>query len=212
MDGTMMDFPLTLTPILERAGKLFPDVEIVTRLPDKSLHRYSYGEFHRRTRLLAAALEDAGLKRGERVATIMWNSYAHLEAYFAVPCAGGVLHTLNFRLHENDIAYIANHAEDRFLIVDDVLFPIYERIKDKVKFERILSSRSPAPPVRTGSRIMKIFWPAVEPITRSPSWAKAMLAPCVTPLAPPGNRRVLPIPTALWFSTHFAPVSPIQSA
>ena len=114
-----------------------PDVEIVTRLPDKSLHRYSYGEFHRRTHLLAAALEDAGLKRGERVATIMWNSYAHLEAYFAVPCAGGVLHTLNFRLHENDIAYIANHAQDRFLIVDDVLLPIYERIKDKVKFERV---------------------------------------------------------------------------
>ncbi|MFP6688532.1 MAG: AMP-binding protein, partial [Alphaproteobacteria bacterium] len=85
MDGTMMDFPLTLTPILERAGKLFPDVEIVTRLPDKSLHRYSYGEFHRRTHLLAAAFEDAGLKRGERVATIMSNSYAHLEAYFAVP-------------------------------------------------------------------------------------------------------------------------------
>ena len=137
MDGTMMDFPLTLTPILERAGKLFPDVEIVTRLPDKSLLRHSYGEFHRRTRLLAAALEDAGLKRGERVATIMWNSYAHLEAYFAVPCAGGVLHTLNFRLHENDIAYIANHAEDRFLIVDDVLLPIYERIKDKVEFERV---------------------------------------------------------------------------
>ena len=137
MDGTMMDFPLTLTPILERAGKLFPDVEIVTRLPDKSLHRHTFAEFHQRTRRLAAALDDAGLKRGERVATIMWNGYAHLEAYFAVPCAGGVLHTLNFRLHENDIVFIANHAEDRFLIVDDVLLPIFESIKDKVNFERV---------------------------------------------------------------------------
>ncbi|MDP6590851.1 MAG: long-chain fatty acid--CoA ligase [Alphaproteobacteria bacterium] len=137
MDGTMMDFPLTLTPMLERAGKLFGDVEIVTRLPDKSLHRHTFAEFHQRTRRLAAALEGAGLKRGERVATIMWNGYAHLEAYFAVPCSGGVLHTLNFRLHENDIAFIANHAEDRFLIVDDVLLPIFERIKDKVKFERV---------------------------------------------------------------------------
>ncbi len=137
MDGTMMDFPLTLTPMLERAGKLFPDVEIVTRLPDKSLHRHSFADFQRRATLLASALEAAGLKRGERVATIMWNSYAHLEIYFGVPCSGGVLHTLNFRLHENDIAFIANHAEDRFLIVDDVLLPIYEKIKGKVDFERV---------------------------------------------------------------------------
>ena len=137
MDGTMMDFPLTLTPMLERAGKLFPEVKIVTHMPDKSLHRHSFADFHRRATQLASALDAAGLKRGERVATIMWNSYAHLEIYFAVPCSGGVLHTLNFRLHENDIAFIANHAEDRFLIVDDVLLPIYEKIKDKVNFERV---------------------------------------------------------------------------
>jgi len=78
-------FSLTLTPILERAGKLFPEVEIVTRLPDQSLHRQRYADFYRRTNQLASALESAGLKRGERVATIMWNSYAHLEAYFAIP-------------------------------------------------------------------------------------------------------------------------------
>src|SRR4030067_353767 len=71
------------------------------------------------------ALQAAGLKKGDRVATLMWNHYAHLETYFAVPCAGGVLHTLNLRLHPDDIGYIANHAGDRFLMVDDVRLPLY---------------------------------------------------------------------------------------
>lgn len=133
----MMDFPLTLSPILKRAGILFPNSEIVTRLPDKSLHRYKYTDFYRRSTQLASALKSAGLKRGDRVATLMWNTYPHLEAYFGVPCAGGVLHTLNFRLHAKDIAFIVNHAKDRFLIVDDTLLPVLEEIKPYVNFERI---------------------------------------------------------------------------
>jgi len=68
----------------------------------------------------------------------MWNHYAHLEAYFAIPCAGGVLHTLNLRLHPDDIAYIAKHAGGRFLIVDDVLLPLYEKFRDRVEFERVI--------------------------------------------------------------------------
>ena len=137
MQATMMNFPLTLGHILERAGKLFPESEIVSRLPDRSLHRYRYADFHRRARRLAAALARLGLKRGERVATLMWNHYAHLEAYFGIPCAGGVVHTLNLRLHPDDIAYIANHAADRFLIVDDVLLPLYDKFKGAAKFERV---------------------------------------------------------------------------
>jgi fatty-acyl-CoA synthase len=135
--STMMDFPLTLTHILERTGKLYGRVEIVSRMPDKSLHRYTYSDFYRRARQLAEALQKAGLKRGDRVATLMWNHYAHLEAYFGIPAAGGVLHTLNLRLAPDDIAYIASHAEDRFLIVDDVLLPLFEQLKDKVAFERV---------------------------------------------------------------------------
>src|SRR5438105_184678 len=109
MQSTMMQFPLSLTHVLERAGRLFAAREIVSRLPDKSLHRYTYRDFHLRARQLAAALTRLGLKRGDRVATLMWNHYVHLEAYFAVPCAGAVLHTLNLRLHPDDIAYIAGH-------------------------------------------------------------------------------------------------------
>jgi len=138
MQSTMMDFPLTLAHILQRAGRLFATQKIVSRLPDKSLHRYRYSDFHRRTRALAGALQRAGIQPGDRVATLMWNHYAHLEAYFAIPCAGAVLHTLNLRLHPDDIAYIANHAGDRFLIVDDVLLPLLEKFSARVAFERVI--------------------------------------------------------------------------
>ncbi len=138
MLGTMMNDPLTLVPILERAGKLFPRVEIVSRLPDRSLHRYTFKDFYRRARALAEALQKAGLQRGDRVATLMWNHYAHLEAYFGIPAAGGVVHTLNLRLGAQDLAYIANHARDRFLILDDVLLPLYDKFKTSVKLERVI--------------------------------------------------------------------------
>jgi len=137
MQGTMMSYPLTLTHILERAGKLFPGQEVLSRMPDRSLHRSTYGTVYRRARSLAGALQRAGLQRGDRVATLMWNHYAHLEAYLGIPAAGGVMNTLNLRLAPREIAYVANHAADRFLIVDDILLPLYEKIKDSVKFERV---------------------------------------------------------------------------
>src|SRR5271169_280727 len=137
MRGLMMDFPLTLVPIFERAGKLFGKTEIVSRRPDRSLGRSTYGEMYRRGRKLARALELAGLRTGERVATLMWNHAAHLECYFGIPAAAGVIHTLNFRLHPEELAYIANHARDRFLIVDDALLPVYESFRTKFRFERV---------------------------------------------------------------------------
>jgi fatty-acyl-CoA synthase len=135
--GTMMDTPLTLITDLERMGRLFPQVEIVSRRPDKTIVRSNYGEVYRRARALAEGLLKAGLRRGDRVATLMWNSTAHLEAYYGVPCAGGVLHTLNIRLHPDELAYIATHAEDRFLLVDDVLLPQLAPWREKAPFERI---------------------------------------------------------------------------
>src|SRR5215467_5008372 len=138
MRGTMMDFPLTLSTILERSGKVFPRVEIVSRRPDKSIVRTCYGDFYRRARRLAAALTKLGLKSGDRVASMMWNHSGHLEAFFGVPCAGGILHTLNLRLHPHEIAGIARHAEDRFLIIDDVLLPVYENFRDGAPFERVI--------------------------------------------------------------------------
>jgi fatty-acyl-CoA synthase len=133
----MMRSPLTLIPLLERAGKLFPNVEIVARRPEGDLFRSTYADFYRRARALAGGLQRCGLRRGERVATLSWNHQMHLEPYFGVPSAGGVLHTLNLRLHPDELAFIANDAEDRFLLVDDVLLPTFEKIKDKTHFERV---------------------------------------------------------------------------
>jgi fatty-acyl-CoA synthase len=134
----MQRVPLSIDALVERAGKLFPEVEIVSRLPDKSLRRHRFADFHRRTRRLAAALLAAGLKKGDRVATLCWNHYAHLECYFGIPAAGGVVHTLNLRLSPDEIGWIANHAEDRFLIVDDILLPLYEQFRSTADFEKVI--------------------------------------------------------------------------
>src|SRR4029077_19605790 len=112
--------------------------EIVSRRPDRSITRTCYGDFYRRARRLASALTTLGLRPGDRVASMMWNHSGHLEAFFGVPCAGGILHTLNLRLHPHEIATIANHAGDRFLIVDDVLLPVYERLSGSVPFEKVI--------------------------------------------------------------------------
>jgi fatty-acyl-CoA synthase len=138
MRGLMMDFPLTVPALVERASGIFGGVEIVSRRPDKSLARSTWGEVCRRSRRLASALSRLGLERGDRVATLLWNQTEHLEAYLGIPSAGGVLHTLNPRLHPEELAFIANHAGDRFLILDDVLLPVYEKFRERVKFERVI--------------------------------------------------------------------------
>jgi fatty-acyl-CoA synthase len=94
----MMNVLLTLPLLLERAAALFGRREIVSRRSDRSIHRYTYANLQRQVRALAQALERAGLKPGDRVATLMWNDFAHLEAYFGIPLAGGALHTLNQRV------------------------------------------------------------------------------------------------------------------
>lgn len=138
MQSTMMRSPLNLCHFLERAGKLFGGVEIVSRMPDKSIKRTTYAQFYQRARLVAEALQRAGIRKGDRVATLMWNHYAHYEAYFGIIASGAVLHTLNLRLSPEDIGYIANHAEDRILIVDDILLPLVEQFKAQTKIEKII--------------------------------------------------------------------------
>jgi fatty-acyl-CoA synthase len=137
MKSTMMSYPLLVTNILERAGKLFPGVEIVSARPDGSRSRHTMCDLHRRSRRLSAALQQAGVVEGDRVGALMWNEQEHLEAYFGVPAVGAVLHTLNIRLHPDDLACVVNHAGDRFLIMDDVLLPVFEQIRSRVRFERI---------------------------------------------------------------------------
>jgi len=138
MRSTMMQIPLSVNHLLERGKQLFGNREIVSRLPDGSFHRANYAYLHGRARRLAQALVAAGVQHGEPVATLMWNHAWHLEAYFGIPAAGAVLHTLNLRLSPDDIAYIVADAGDRIIIVDDVLLPLLEQVRKRVNVERVI--------------------------------------------------------------------------
>ena len=135
----MMDIPLTLDWIADRAERYNAPVEIVSRRPDKSVTRTTYGAVIPRARRLARGLITSGIGRGDRVATLMWNHSEHLEAYFGIPLAGATIHTLNLRLHPDEIAFIASDAKDRWLIVDDCLLPLYQKVLAAgARFERVL--------------------------------------------------------------------------
>ncbi len=128
---TMMNTPLTMRVLMERGPLYASDTEIVSKTRD-GIHRYTYADMGRRAKQLANALTKLGIKQGDRVATLAWNSYRHLEIYYAVPCMGAVLHTLNLRLSAEHLAYIINHAEDSVICVDDELLPLLERIGDQL--------------------------------------------------------------------------------
>lgn len=124
----MMDAPLNSWLLFGHAPRYFHDTEVVSRLADGRVHRYTYADFGRRAQQLMHALDLLGLERGDRVATLAWNGYRHLEAYWAVPCGGRVLHTLNVRLSPDDLAYIVRHADDRAVLVDADLLPLLEQV------------------------------------------------------------------------------------
>ncbi len=138
MKGLTSDYQLILPAILRRAEALYEPKEIVTRKPDKSFHRYTYADFVRRAKKLAVALGGLGLQKSDRVATLAWNNHQHLEAYFGVPCAGLVLHTINPRLSADDITYIINHAEDRVLLVDETMLGLLDGFRDRVNLDHVL--------------------------------------------------------------------------
>ncbi len=122
MQGLMQEMPLTVGGIFRRAETLWPGKQIATAGPS-GLERTTYGEWAERTRRLGTALDDLGVSPDGRVATFAWNSARHLELYFAAPCTGRVLHTLNIRLFADQLVYIANHAEDEVIFADRSLLP-----------------------------------------------------------------------------------------
>jgi len=138
MNGLMMDFPLTVNAIFRRGEQMFRGREIVWRNADKSVSRYTFADFTARARRLATALETLGVQPGDRVATLAWNHGSHLEAYFGIPLIGAVLHTLNLRLHPDELAYIVNHAGDRTVLVDETLLPLWEQVRPKVNVKDVI--------------------------------------------------------------------------
>ena len=138
MKSTMMAVPLSTNTMFARMDKLFGQSEVISRLPDKRLVRHSFTEIAARTRALAHALKELGIKQGDCVATLCWNHHVHLECYFGIPLAGAVMHTLNLRLSGEEIAWIAGHAKDRVLIVDDILLPLYRQVAEHYRFEKVI--------------------------------------------------------------------------
>ncbi len=128
LDGLMMDWPLTLTHFLDRARRIHGGSRIVTRTADGT-HRTTFAEWAARTERLASALSKLGVRPGDRVATLCWNSHEHFEVYFAAPCMGAVLHTINFRLFPEQIIHIMNHAEDRVVFVHASVWPLFEKLR-----------------------------------------------------------------------------------
>jgi acyl-CoA synthetase (AMP-forming)/AMP-acid ligase II len=124
--GQMMDQPLLISSIIQHADRYFGDNQIVSRRVEGDVHRYTYRECHRRARQMANALAALGVKMGDRVATLAWNGYRHMELYYAISGSGAVMHTINPRLHPDQIAYIANHAEDQILFFDLSFLPAAE--------------------------------------------------------------------------------------
>jgi acyl-CoA synthetase (AMP-forming)/AMP-acid ligase II len=126
--GQMMSQPLLISTIIDYAARHFGSTEIVSRRVEGDLHRYTYRDCQQRSKRLANALDALGVKMGERVATLAWNGYRHMELYYAVSGSGAVLHTINPRLHAEQIAYIANHAADQYLFFDLTFVPLIEAV------------------------------------------------------------------------------------
>jgi len=165
MQGLMMTTPLTIAPMLERAARLFPSKEIVSRTDDGGTHRYTYADFYARVHRLAHVLEKMGVKRGDRVGTLCWNGFRHLELYFAVTGFGAVLHTLNLRLASDQLAYIINHADDRVIFADASLMPLIEQMRPELKNVRqivVLDDDSEYEKMLAAAPAEPFEWPALD--------------------------------------------------
>jgi fatty-acyl-CoA synthase len=129
--GQMMSQPLLISTIIKHADRYYGSNEIVSRRVEGDIHRYTYRECHERARRMANALAALGVQMGDRVGTLAWNGYRHLELYYAISGSGAVMHTINPRLHPDQIAYIANHAEDQYLFFDLTFLPLVEAFHAK---------------------------------------------------------------------------------
>jgi fatty-acyl-CoA synthase len=147
VDGLMMDYPLTLRHMLWRAERLYDKKEIVTQR-EQGQHRYSYTDLARRVGQLANVLTSLGVRPGDRVATLAWNNYRHLELYYAVPCIGAVLHTLNLRLFPDQLEFTIKDAGDTVIFADKTLLPVLDRVAGRIPSVRqivVLNDGGPLP-------------------------------------------------------------------
>src|SRR6185436_11777446 len=133
MQGLMMDMPLLVSGLIKHADRFHGSTEIVSKTIEGNVHRYGWRDAHRRAKRVAKALKRLGVGMHDRVGTLAWNSYRHLEVYYGVAGSGAVIHTINPRLFPDQITYIANHAEDKVVFYDTTFAPLVEKLKPQVK-------------------------------------------------------------------------------
>src|SRR2546430_1557949 len=155
MHGLMSDRPLLVSAILTHAGLYHRDTEIVSRTVEGAIHRYTYAEAERRSKRLAKALLRLGIKPGDRVGTLAWNTFRHFELYYGISGIGAICHTINPRLFDEQIVYIVNHAADRLLFVDTTFLPLLERLAPQFPADTriVLMTEEDAEPSTSFSRL-----------------------------------------------------------
>ena len=131
--GLMMDSPLLISSLIVHAERCHGDTEIVSRTVEGPIHRYTYADAHKRARQLAQALGRLGVKQGDRIGTLAWNGYRHLELYYGVSGMGAVIHTVNPRLFAEQLTYIVNHAEDGYVFFDLTFAPLVDKLAPQCK-------------------------------------------------------------------------------
>jgi acyl-CoA synthetase (AMP-forming)/AMP-acid ligase II len=162
MQGLMMDMPLLISGLLQHADRHHGSTEIVSKTVEGGVHRYTYRDAHARARRLANALQRLGVGPGDRVATLAWNGFRHFEIYYAAAGSGAVIHTINPRLFPEQIAYIANHAEDKVVFYDTTFAPLVEKLKPQLKSVKAFIALNDDYEEMLEKETDKFQWPAFD--------------------------------------------------
>ena len=216
MNGLMMDQPLLISTLLTHAERHHGDQEIVSRRVEGDVHRYTYRELAERSRRLANALAARGIELGDRVATLAWNGYRHMELYYAVSGSGAVLHTLNPRLHPDQVVWIADHAEDQVLFFDLTFLPLIEAIASRVSTIKAfvaMTDRAHMPASLEGAQPAVLRGTGRGPfarLRRGPCSTRRPPRRCATPRAPPAIRRARSTAIARPCCTPMPPRCPMR--
>ena len=132
MFGQVQDSPLLVSQLIEHAAQLHPNQRIITKTVEGDWHEYTYKDAAKRSKQLAQALIALGVQDGDVIGTLAWNTYRHFECWYGISGMGGILHTVNPRLFPEQLDYIINHAEDKFLFIDSTFVPLLEALQDKL--------------------------------------------------------------------------------
>jgi fatty-acyl-CoA synthase len=176
----MDDYPLSLTNVIRRAEQFSGDQPVVFRRPDGSIGRTTLGDSIERSKRLGTVLSRLGIGDGDPVATLLWNQPEHLELYFAVPCMGAVLHTLNPRLHRDELSFIINDAEDKAIVIDETLLPVFETVRDARAFSDVIVVRQTDAELPDGYLDYEQLLEDAEPMQWPPDDERQAAAMCYT--------------------------------